>query len=107
MKQIIKSDFAVSKSQIMIRSGSTIILDALDTDIEEKYGQDHQELLKIYKIGNKYFIEGVEPLDVNQDIDEKYQEYGEPTLPPSQMRERMYHVIKHLKYSAEANSYVA
>jgi hypothetical protein len=84
-----------------------MILDALGADIEEKYGQTHQELLKIYKQRNEYFIEGVEPLDVNQDIDEKYQEYGEPTLPPSQMKERMYNVIKHLKYSADANSYLA
>jgi len=49
----------------------------------------------------------VEPLDANQDIDDKYQEYGEPTLPPSQMRERMYHVIKHLKYSAGADAELA
>ena len=52
MKQIIKSDLSVSKSQVLIRNGSSIVLDALDTDIEGKYGQNHQELLKIYKIRN-------------------------------------------------------
>jgi len=52
-------------------------------------------------VRNQYFIEGVDPLDVNQDIDEKYLEFGEPTLPPSQMKERMYNVVKYLKFSIE------
>jgi len=39
MKQIVRTDHLVNKPQVLIRNGSTIVLDALDTDIEAKYGQ--------------------------------------------------------------------
>lgn len=54
-------------------------------------------MFTIRKQRNKFFIHGVEPFDINQDIDDCYLESGEPTLPPIQMRERMYNVVRFLK----------
>ena len=48
---------------------------------------------------NKYFIEGVLPQDPSHDIDDFYLEAGEPTLPPVEMKERMFNVVRFLKVS--------
>jgi hypothetical protein len=60
-------------------------------------------LFKIHKIRNKYFIEGVLPRDPKEDIDNNYLEGGEPTLPPFEMKERMYNVIRYLKQNSTKN----
>ena len=60
-------------------------------------------LFKIEKIRNKYFIEGVTPRDPKEDIDNNYLENGEPTLPPFEMKERMYNVIRYLKQNSTKN----
>jgi hypothetical protein len=82
---------------MVIRNGSEIIFDELGADIKSKYATDYQELFNIYKVRNKFFIEGVQPIDRNQDIDDKYLEAGEPTLSPIEMRERMYNVVRFQK----------
>jgi hypothetical protein len=79
---------------MVIRNGIDIIFDELGADIKSKYSTDYQELFNIYKLRNKFFIEGVLPIDRSQDIDDKYLEAGEPTLQPIEMRERMYNVVR-------------
>jgi hypothetical protein len=66
-------------------------------NVQEKFGNQFQELFKVHKIRNKYFIEGVVPPDPSHDIDDFYLEAGEPTLPPCEMKERMYNVVRFLK----------
>lgn len=40
-------------------------------------------------------MEGIKPSDPHKDVDEFYRETGEPVLPPNQMEERMFSVIKY------------
>jgi hypothetical protein len=97
MRQIKRSQLVVNTSKVVIRNGETILLDDLNCNIEDKYSASHQELLKVYKERNQYYIEGVQPDDINVDVDENYLEFGEPTLPPVHMKERMYNVLRFLK----------
>ena len=43
------------------------------------------------------------PNDPTEDIDNNYLEGGEPTLPPFDMKERMYNVIRYLKHNTTKN----
>ena len=61
MRQITKLNFRVRNSTVVLRKGQTIKFEDPGSDIREKYGDEYQELFKIHKIRNKYFIEGVEP----------------------------------------------
>ena len=102
MRQIIRSQFTVDKTCKALRKGENIKFVPQGDDILEKYDDQHQELMKIYKLRNKYFIEGVRPADVNVDVDENYLEFGEPTLKPHEMKERMYNVVRFLKVNQES-----
>jgi len=94
---VLKSNFKVKKPHKLIKRGTEFKFEDINTDIRKKYGLDYQEMFNITKERNRFFIEGVEPLDKNVDVDEKYLEGGEPTLPPYEMRERMYNVVRYLK----------
>ena len=97
MKQITQNQFKVQSSKVAVRKGQVIQFEEPGINIKEKLNAEYQELFKVHKIRNKYFIEGVQPLDENKDIDDFYLEAGEPTLPPIEMRERMYNVVRFLK----------
>lgn len=80
-----------------VRKGSVITFDEPGINVKDKYGNEGQELFKVHKIRNKYFIVGVDPEDPHKDIDDFYLEAGEPILPPNEMGERMYNAVKFLK----------
>ena len=42
-------------------------------------------------------MRGVKPDDPNVDVDDLYFETGEPQLPPIDMKDRMYNVVRFLK----------
>ena len=95
MRQIDQTSYFTKCPKVVIRHNSDIIFDDIGTNIQIKYTTNHQELFNIYKNRNRFFIEGVVPSDLSQDIDEKYLEAGEPTLNPIEMKERMYNVVRY------------
>lgn len=81
----------------VIRRGTEIKFEDMTTDIRKAYGLDYQEMFTISKERNRFFVEGVQPLNKNLDVDDNYLEGGEPTLTPYEMRERMYNVVRFMK----------
>lgn len=102
MRQIAKSDFKIDSSKMFIRNDDIVKCVPIDCDIKKDFGDQFQELFKVHKRRNKYFIKGVLPNDPTQDIDDFYLEAGEPTLPPLEMKERMYSVVRFLKRDENA-----
>lgn len=95
----------INKPQMAIRTNSEVKFDELNTDLREQYNIFHQQMFQIHKEGNRYFIQGMEPDDKTEDVDENYVDSGEPTLPPIDMKERLYNVIKYKK-TKQTNSKV-
>lgn len=63
MRQIIKSNFKVNSSKMCVRNDQVIRFEDIDLDVKDRFGNQFQELFKVHKIRNKYFIEGVVPSD--------------------------------------------
>jgi len=97
----VRSNFKINCSKMCIRNDQGLKFEDLDTDVKEKFGEKYQQLFTVHKIRNKYFIEGMKPLNPKDDIDEFYLEAGEPTLPAVEMRERMYNVIRFIQFKNE------
>ena len=97
MKQIIKQNFKLNTSKKIIRKDTEIKIVDQNVDVRQTYGAQAQELMYIDKLRNKYFLRGVKPDDPNVDVDDLYFETGEPQLPPIDMKDRMYNVVRFLK----------
>ena len=85
-----------NKDKVVLREGLNIHFVDKEDYRKESYSANHQEIFRIEKQGRRFFIEGVQPTDIQKDIDDYYQENGEPMLPPKQMEERMFNVVKFL-----------
>ena len=101
MRQIVRSSYKINSSKMCIRNDQGLKFEDLDTDVKEKFSETAQQLFKVHKIRNKYFIEGMEPINPKDDIDDFYLEAGEPTLPAVEMRERMYNVVRFIQFKNE------
>ena len=88
-----------------IRNDTTLKFEDLGTDVKGIFGNNHQQLFKIHKIRNRYFVEGMQPVVPTDDIDDFYLEAGEPTLPPVDMVERMYNVVRFMQFKNDAASH--
>jgi len=60
----------LKQSKMIIRNGLEIIFGEPDTDVIAAYSIQHQNLLTVTKVRNKFFIEGIKPSNIFQDIDE-------------------------------------
>lgn len=88
-----------------IRNLTNLKFEDLNTDVKKKFDNYHQPLFKIHKIRNRYYIEGMLPENPLHDIDDFYLEAGEPTLPPVEMCERMYSVVRFMQFKQDLGSH--
>ena len=89
-----KQKLTVNKSSKFYRRHKQIVSVPLKENAERKLGGQIQELFKILKVRNRYFIEGVKPADIYEDVDEQYDENGDQLRPPQQMKERLMAVVR-------------
>ena len=62
MSQTTKKTYTINNSKIGIRTNNGLDFVAMGTNVGQ-FGEECQEILKVTKVRNKYFIEGVKPTD--------------------------------------------
>lgn len=101
MRDIKNNFYKIKTSKDVIRKETELLFKDPGIDVEKELSEKHQKIISIKKVRNKYIIEGVLPERKDQDIDDHYQEGGDPLLPPFKMMERMYNVVKYQRINNE------
>lgn len=95
MRDIKNNFYKIKTSKDVIRKDTELVFREPGVDVKNELSEQHQKILSIKKERNKFFIEGVMPARKDQDMDDNYQEGGDPLLPPYQMSELMFNVVKY------------
>ena len=82
MKEVVRSEFVVSRSAKLISRQMRVHLISDKEDAQAKFGE-HQLLLNFKNFGTKFVVEGVK---LDKDMDEYYHESGDPKYSYGQMK---------------------
>ena len=85
MRQIQNTFYKIKTSKDVIRHDNDILFEQPGFDIKGELGEDYQKLLAVHKVRNKYYIEGVIPDNMEEDVDDNYLEGGDPIMKPFEM----------------------